>query len=112
MVSVALAIKANQEITVQSQPADNEVTSNAPDEAIGIYVIIAVWAILTAIRILAAAIRTTSVLRSQSDARSAMFDLLSRLNAELKWLSILMFLLTASIIVTLLLLGGVALTSG
>ena len=70
--------------------------------------LIAVWAILTAFRILKMALRASGATRARTDARSEMFALLSDLTTELRWLSILLFLLVLGVVVAFVLIAGVS----
>lgn len=72
--------------------------------------LIAVFALLSALPTLCAAWKATRAARLQIDARQAMFALLIDLNAALKWLSFVMFLVLLAVIVAVALLVGALLT--
>ena len=72
------------------------------------YALIAVWAILTAFRILKMALRASRAIRAQTDARSEMFALLSDLTTELKWLSILLFIVVLIVVIAIVLITVVS----
>ena len=93
-----LAYSEIRETTSDSQPQqDNSL-------------LIAVFALLSALPTLSAAWKATRATRLQIDARPAMFALLIDLNAALKWLSYVMFLLVFGLIVGVVMMAGALLT--
>ncbi len=72
---------------------------------------IAVFAVFSTVPTLCAAWKATRATRLQIDARKAMFALLIDLNAALKWLSFVMFLVVVGAIVAVVMFVGGLLTA-
>jgi hypothetical protein len=72
---------------------------------------IAVLAVFSSVPTLCAAWKATRATRLQIDARKAMFALLIDLNAALKWLSFVMFLVVVGAIVAVVMFVGGLLTA-
>ena len=72
---------------------------------------IALFALLSTPPTLCAAWKATRATRLQIDARKAMFALLIDLNAALKWLSFVMFLVILAVIVGVVMFAGALLTA-
>jgi hypothetical protein len=107
VVAAGTAVRAYSLIAVSPLATDQDAGFEGNREGYG-NALIAVWAILTAFRTLKTALRASGATRARTDARSAMFALLSDLTAELRWLSILLFLLVLGVVVAFVLIAGVS----